>query len=236
MSQNINRYCVYTDGSCLNNGKKNSTGAIGIFFADDDSDNLGQAIENDGNKITNQTMELIACIQAFRIIETKVNNGLKFKMVYVYTDSTYVINCINKWYSQWEKNGWKNTKGKEVENKDLIKALYELKSKYIVIFKHVRSHQTPPSLPTDTDEYKAWYGNNMADKLATEASKEYLLEKEKEQEQLRRDKEKKENKEIEQLIKNSDIDETIEVQEAIVKKVKSGKKTTKKIVKQSLNV
>ena len=27
-----NKLSVYTDGSCLNNGKKNSIGAIGVFF------------------------------------------------------------------------------------------------------------------------------------------------------------------------------------------------------------
>ena len=169
----INKYSVFTDGSCLNNGKKNSCGAIGIFFSDDDIDNYGQVIDNDGNKITNQTMELIACIQAFRIIEKKINNGLKIRIIYVYTDSTYMINCINKWYSNWEKNGWKTSKGKDVENKDLIKVLYELKSKYVVIFKHVRSHNDPPQ-NIESEEYRLWYGNYMADKLATDISREYL--------------------------------------------------------------
>lgn len=233
MSQSINRYCVFTDGSCLNNGKKNSTGAIGIFFTDNDDDNIGQAIENDGNKITNQTMELIACIQAFRIIESKVNNGLKLKMIYVYTDSTYVINCINKWYVQWEKNEWKTSKGTDVENKDLIKALYELKNKYIVIFKHIRAHQDPPS-NKNSEEYKSWYGNYMADKLATDANKEYVEEKEKEREKENKDKKdkekQKENKEIQELINNQD-DVIINV-EKNSKKVKSNKK----LVKNTLNV
>lgn len=222
-----NKLCVFTDGSCLNNGKKNSTGAIGIFFSDDDNDNYAQAIENDGNKITNQTMELIACMQAFRIIDNKIVNGLKLKMVYVYTDSSYLINCVNKWYGQWEKNGWKNSKGKDVENKDLIKVLYELKSKYIVIFKHVRSHQEPPS-DQDSEEYRCWYGNYMADKLATEACKKYEKEKQ-------REKEEEEQKEIKKLTKISE-EEPIEVQEAIVKKGKTSKKIAKKNIKQSLNV
>jgi ribonuclease HI len=226
MSNIINKLSVFTDGSCLNNGKKNSTGAIGVFFSDDDDDNYGEAVEND-EKITNQTMELLACIQAFRIIENKIANGLKVKMVYVYTDSTYLINCINKWYGQWVKNGWKNSKGKDVENKELIKVLYELKSKYIVIFKHVRSHQDEPDDPS-TEEYSCWYGNFMADKLASDACREYERAKEIE-------KEKEEQKEIQQLIK-IDNNEPTEIQEAIVKKVKKTKKTIKKNAKQSLNV
>lgn len=168
---------VYTDGSCLNNGKKNSIGAIGIYFSDTDSDNVGQVIDNEGNKITNQTMELLAMIQAFKIIGDKIENKLiNPNVIYVITDSSYVINCMTKWYKLWEVSGWINTKNKEVENKELIQLLYELKSKYIVIFKHIKSHQAEPE-DKDSDLYKLWYGNYMADKLATEACKKYIEEK-----------------------------------------------------------
>lgn len=168
---------VYTDGSCLNNGKKNSIGAIGIYFSDTDSDNVGQVIDNEGNKITNQTMELLAMIQAFKIIGDKIQNKLiNPNIIYVITDSSYVINCMTKWYKLWEVSGWINTKKKEVENKELIQLLYELKSKYIVIFKHIRSHQSEPE-DKDSDSYKLWYGNFMADKLATEACRKYIEEK-----------------------------------------------------------
>jgi ribonuclease HI len=223
---NIAKLSVFTDGSCLNNGKKNSTGAIGVFFSDNDPDNFGQYIE-DENKVTNQTTELLACIQAFRIIESKISRGLKFKILYVYTDSSYLINCMNKWYSQWIKNGWKNSKGKDVENKELIQALYALKNKHIVIFKHVRSHQDPPN-DQESEEFRCWYGNYMADKLATDASRQYMEQKEAEQKIVQ-------EQEL-QKVTNIDVDEDIEVKEAIVKKVKSTKKTAKKTVKQSLNV
>ncbi len=169
------KYSVYTDGSCLNNGKKNAIGAIGVYFGDNDNDNLGQAIESDGTKITNQTMELLACIQALKIVCDKIKrNEINTKLIYIYTDSTYIINSITKWYPIWEKNGWKNTKGKDVENKELIQTLYSLKSLFVVIFKHIRSHQEPPN--NDHKDYIHWYGNNMADLLATNAAKQYLNE------------------------------------------------------------
>jgi ribonuclease HI len=170
------KLCVYTDGSCLNNGKKNSIGAIGIYFSDDDPDNLGQVIDNDGNKVTNQTMELLACLQALRLIKEK-NKKEKANIIYIYTDSSYMINCMTKWYNAWEKNGWKNTKGKDVENKELIQALYNLKSEFIVIFKHIRSHQDEPT-NKNSEEHLHWYGNFMADKFATDACKEFVKEKE----------------------------------------------------------
>lgn len=166
------KFVVFTDGSCLNNGKKNSVGSIGIFFSDSDPDNYAQVIENDGNKITNQTMELLACIQALKIIEEKIQKGIDIGIVYIFTDSTYVINCMTKWFNQWTKNNWKNSKGKPVDNKDLIELLHEQKSKYIVIFKHINAHQNKPD--NSDPNYKYWYGNYMADKLATDASKSYM--------------------------------------------------------------
>jgi SOS response regulatory protein OraA/RecX len=68
----------------------------------------------------------------------------------------------------------------------------------------------------------------MADKLATNASKQYMEQKEAQQKIVQA-------QEL-QKVTNIDIDETAEVKEAIVKKVKSTKNTAKKKVKQSLNV
>jgi ribonuclease HI len=92
----------------------------------------------------------------------------------------YIINSITKWYSAWEKNNWLNSKNKPVENKELIQLLYTLKSKYIVIFKHIRSHQKEPE-DKQSESYNIWHGNHMADYLATNACKQYIKEKEKEQ-------------------------------------------------------
>ena len=175
---NNQKYCVFTDGSCLNNGKKNPIGGIGIYFDDNDDDNLGQVIENDGAKITNQTMELLAVIQALKIIGDKINNkSINPDIIYIYTDSSYVINCMTKWYSNWVKNNWINAKNKPVENKELIELLYSLKNKYVVIFKHVYAHTDEPDDKT-TEKYKLWYGNHMADKLATSVCRQFLKEKE----------------------------------------------------------
>lgn len=172
------KFCVFTDGACSNNGKKTAVGAIGVFFTDNDNDNLGQVINNDGAKITNQTMELLAVIQALKIIGDKIKNKtINTSIIYIYTDSTYVINCITKWYSNWEKNNWINSKNKPVENKELIQVLYSLKCKYVVIFKHVNSHQQEPE-DKDTEAYKSWYGNYMADSLATKACKQFIKDTE----------------------------------------------------------
>jgi len=174
---NNQKFIVFTDGACLNNGKKNSIGAIGIYFKENDIDNMGQIIENDDNKITNQTMELLAVIKAMQIVDNKIQNKIiNEQIIYIYTDSTYVINSQIKWYANWEKNNWLNSKQKPVENKELIQLLYKLKNKYIVIFKHVRSHQKEPEDKT-SESYQAWHGNYMADYLATNACKQFTKDK-----------------------------------------------------------
>ena len=43
------------------------------------------------------------------------------------SDSTYVINCFrDKWWVNWQRNGWRNSKRQPVANADLWKPLVEL--------------------------------------------------------------------------------------------------------------
>ena len=157
---------IYTDGSCINNGKKNAVGAIGIYYGDNNPKNLGMAITDENTKITNQTMELLACIEGLSNIESN-------DIIYLYTDSQYVIKSMTEWIKKWELNGWIGTNKKPIENLEIIKSLNDIIKTKKVIFKHIRSHQEPPNDITSL-EYKHWYGNKMADELATTACKEYL--------------------------------------------------------------
>ena len=154
---------IYTDGSCFNNGKSNSTGSIGVFFKDNDDRNISESINN--MKITNQRMELLAVIKSIE----KLNSNEK---AYIYTDSKYVINSMTKWVRNWELNNWKKSDNKSVENQDLIMDLRDkLKSKF-VIFKHIKAHQHEPK--KDDINYIHWYGNKMADHLALQSNKNNL--------------------------------------------------------------
>ena len=85
------------------------------------------------------------------------------------TDSMYSINCIEKWCKSWLKNNWKNAKGQDVKNQDIIKSILEyqtnITSKNLNItlkFKHVFSHTKQPS-DKDSLQYKLWYGNKKVD-------------------------------------------------------------------------
>lgn len=108
---------VYTDGGSRNNGKPNALGSWGYVMVSDDV-NVREDKGSDTDFITNNQNEILAVIKALTSI---VYTG---KDVVVYSDSAYVVNCINdKWYVNWQKNGWKNSKKKPVENKELWEEL-----------------------------------------------------------------------------------------------------------------
>ena len=165
-----NSITIFTDGSSLNNGQKNKyqAGGIGIYF-EDTKEMISEKLTG---KITNNIAELKACIKAIKeaIKRTDYNNNT----IIIYSDSEYVINSITKWAVTWKKNDWKKydkkRKGKaEIKNKDLIVELYTLYNTYPITFIHTKAHGKKPCMK-NVKEYKVWYGNYIADKLAVEAS------------------------------------------------------------------
>lgn len=148
---------VFTDGACSKNGKKNSCAGYGVFFGDNDSRNISKKIE--GVKQTNNLAELSAISECVKTLKEDGHYN-------IVSDSMYSINCLTKWYPKWEKNNWKTAKGTDVLNKDvIIETLKNMKNKDIK-FVHINSHQDEPS-NTEGLAYFLWYGNKMADKLAT---------------------------------------------------------------------
>lgn len=146
---------VFTDGACINNGKKNARAGLGVYFPNKELPSLSLSLDG---KQTNNRAELMAIKMALK----KCNNKVR---LIVYTDSKYSINCITKWGPNWEQKKWKNWKGHDVSNKELIKEILDIYRKYNVELRHVRSHQPEPIDPV---KYKIWYGNRMADKLANQ--------------------------------------------------------------------
>ena len=166
-------YEIFTDGSTFNNGskKKINYGGLGVYFPNGEVENISENVEN----ATNNICELKACIVG---INALVNSPFfqkhyiesNYKII-VYSDSEYVIKSITKWIKGWEKNGWKTKSKKPVKNKELMIELNELYKNYNIEFIHVRSHQPKPiNNDENSKEYKLWYGNYNADKLANKGS------------------------------------------------------------------
>ena len=88
---------IYCDGACSGNQYRCNTGGWGAILQRGD---LLKEIHGGELDTTNQRMELTACIMALE----RLKSG-KY-VVEVYTDSAYLVNCINdKWYTTWQKNG-----------------------------------------------------------------------------------------------------------------------------------
>ena len=86
---------------------------------------------------------------------------MPFDHVEVCTDSAYLHNCVKqKWYVNWQNNGWKNAKKQPVANRELWERLIKWFDSPEVDFIKVKGH---------ADNY--W--NNIVDDLAQTASALY---------------------------------------------------------------
>lgn len=59
----------------------------------------------------------------------------------VYSDSAYLVNCMNDgWYLNWQKNGWRKSAKKPVKNSDLWRGLLEVSRRHEVEWIKVECH------------------------------------------------------------------------------------------------
>ncbi|RDI87485.1 hypothetical protein Vi05172_g2261 [Venturia inaequalis] len=146
---------IWTDGACRGNGKNGAVAGVGVYFGDQDPRNMAEPLS--GTRQTNQRAELTA-------IKRALNCSPLNRHVLIHSDSNYSIKCVTDWFPKWEKNNWKNSANKDVENKDLIQEILALiRDREIsgvkTNFHWVKGHGTD-------------YGNNEADKLAVAGAEE----------------------------------------------------------------
>ncbi len=121
---------IYTDGACSGNPGPGGWGIV-VCFSDGSIHEMGGA----SPQTTNNRMELQAAIAALEFLQAW---GQKEAIV-IYTDSEYVINCVNKWLKPWKKKGWKKADNSPVLNRDLLEIIDQLNSPQVT-WQHVRGH------------------------------------------------------------------------------------------------
>lgn len=137
---------VYTDGSCINNGKKGSKAGIGIFFGNEDKRNVSRKLNLD--RVTNNVAELSALIEALDILKNESRD------VIIYTDSKYCILCCTSYGDKQRLKDWSDN----IPNKNLVMEVYnKYREKDNIRLEYVMGHSNI-------------YENEMADKLAREAT------------------------------------------------------------------
>lgn len=134
---------IYTDGACSGNPGKGGWGAL-IQENDNEKKLSGSELNT-----TNNRMELTAVIRALEHYDGA-------KEIEVFTDSKYVMQGITEWIKNWKTNHWKTSQKKDVKNKDLWVLLDSVSAKHDIKWSWVKGHAGD-------------YGNEIADKLATQA-------------------------------------------------------------------
>jgi len=135
MNPHDNYQVAYTDGS--------SKGGYGIVILT--SHPFVYYISGYLSNVTNNYMELYAIYISLKITSQNL---------YINSDSMYAINCLTVWYKEWKRNNWKNSKGKDVKNRQLLEDILLLMKDRHIIFSHIIAHSGN-------------FYNEIADKLAT---------------------------------------------------------------------
>ena len=120
---------IYTDGGCINNPGPGGYGVV-ICRGDERTELSG------GFRLTtNNRMEITAALVALRAA------GQYQKKVHLYSDSSYLVNGIEKgWAKKWRQNGWLKAEKTPVLHVDLWQELLELTGAIQVVFHWVKGH------------------------------------------------------------------------------------------------
>lgn len=145
----MKKVILYTDGACSGNPGVGGWGAVLIYKG------VEKRISGSEGSTTNNRMEITAVIEGLKCLKEACE-------VEVYSDSAYLVNAfVNGWIDEWLKNGFKKTDNKPVLNEDLWRELVTYAAIHKVSFNKVQGHAD--------NKY-----NNICDKLATEAAKNFM--------------------------------------------------------------
>lgn len=139
---------LFSDGACRGNPGPGAFAFIIQQKADEVLFDGAECFE----KTTNNRMELSGVIEGLKCLRTQMGTSSK---IFVYTDSKYVVDGINKWVDGWKSRGWKKADKKEPENLELWKQLDELKIALKPAFLWVKGHAGHPQ-------------NELVDQMANE--------------------------------------------------------------------
>jgi ribonuclease HI len=118
---------IFTDGACSGNPGPGGWGAL--------LRTGGKEKELSGYDpaTTNNRMELMAVIEALRVLKRPV-------VARVHTDSQYVQKGISEWIHGWKRRGWLTADRKPVKNDDLWRELDKLAAGHRIEWLWVRGH------------------------------------------------------------------------------------------------
>ncbi len=124
------RVLMFTDGSCLDNGRNGTGGYCALLQTP--SKKHEKIVKGSVSNTTNNRMEMIAIIEGLRAIKRP-------SKVTIYSDSNITVRAINEWLKGWISKGFKR-----VANKDLWNEYLSVSSKHDIKAIWVKAHNGHP--------------------------------------------------------------------------------------------
>ncbi|KAF2666075.1 ribonuclease H1 [Microthyrium microscopicum] len=123
------RMDLWVDGGCRGNGTEWAIGAAACVHKKyhGGHDSWTRHLPSYPTP-TNQRAEITAIIMAQEQALEKFDelNGSPDLDIRIYSDSRYAVGCLTRWIYTWANNGWCNSRGYEVCNRDLIEEASDL--------------------------------------------------------------------------------------------------------------
>jgi len=118
---------LYSDGSSLGNPGPGGWGTLLKYK------NTVKELSGGKQNTTNNIMELTGVVEGLKALKESCE-------VEVISDSKYVVQGINEWLSNWEKNNWKTAGKSPVKNLELWQEYLAVSKKHTVSATWVKGH------------------------------------------------------------------------------------------------
>ena len=145
---------MYVDGGCRGNGYSGAIGAAAcvVHMRAGRKKTWTRVMLSDENP-TNQRAEITAIMLALEQALARYDrlHSAPVLDLTIYTDSKYAQGCMSTWIHQWSENGWLNSRGSPVANRDLIQEASDLDDAVRVLGK-VEYVWIPRSQNSEADE------------------------------------------------------------------------------------
>lgn len=140
---------IFTDGSALSPCGPGGIAAVIV----DPRHTRDIAVSFPIRSTTSARAELMAVFMALHLCDESEETT-------IYSDCYYVTEGINTWLSNWKSRGFRNSRGKEIANRDLWEAIDKQLPVKRVVIRRVRGHQGNPA-------------NEIADFAAKDAARSF---------------------------------------------------------------
>ena len=114
----------FVDGGCRGNGQPGAIGAAAAVrrYRNGSEDHRTRQLNTYHYNATNQRAEILAIILALEWamdVYEDTNNSPRIGVT-IHSDSKYAVGCMTQWLFKWSNNGWINSAGGSVANRDIL--------------------------------------------------------------------------------------------------------------------